>query len=70
MCLAGVLTPGAAYQVLLATSDGRMLERRDPYARATEYDSSFCYVDDAKAFKWEVPWISPPYEKYLIYEVN
>lgn len=38
-------------QVLLVCQDGRRLERRDPYAHQTDYDSAWCFVDDPIRFK-------------------
>lgn len=68
---AGQLGAGAAYRVLLEGEDGQALPpRRDPYARHTDYDSAWCYVDDAAAFAWRSPWQPPPFDEYLIYEAR
>eukprot|EP00198_Chlamydomonas_reinhardtii_P005063 XP_001694399.1 predicted protein [Chlamydomonas reinhardtii] len=49
----GSLSPqGGAYCFRLTTHDGHSFTRRDPYARATEYTSDWCYVDDPAAFQW------------------
>lgn len=57
--------------MLLTGEDGQSLPpRRDPYARHTEFDSAWCFVDDAAAFDWRHPWEPPPFDEYLIYEVQ
>ena len=43
--------PFPPLQVLVHTHDGRRLERRDPYAHSTDYDSEYCFLDDARAFE-------------------
>ena len=30
---------------------GYRLERRDPYAHSTDYESDWCFVDDPELFK-------------------
>ncbi|KAG2424144.1 hypothetical protein HYH02_015227 [Chlamydomonas schloesseri] len=49
----GALSPdGGAYCFRLTTHDGHSFTRRDPYARATEYTSDWCFVDNPAAFQW------------------
>ena len=33
-------------QVMIQAEDGRMLERRDPYARQADVEGAWCYADD------------------------
>ncbi|KAK9822655.1 hypothetical protein WJX81_004831 [Elliptochloris bilobata] len=67
----GQLVAGAAYRVLLEGEDGQTLPpRRDPYARHTDFDSAWCYVDNAAAFDWRHPWEPLPFDEYLIYEMH
>ena len=62
---------GTAYRVLLEGEDGQPLPpRRDPYARHTDFDSAWCYVDDPSAFKWRHPWQPLPFDEYVIYEAR
>lgn len=62
---------GTAYRVLLEGEDGQPLPpRRDPYARHTDFDSTWCYVDDPSAFEWRHPWQPPPFDEYVIYEAR
>ena len=57
--------------MLLTGEDGQSLPpRRDPYARHTDFDSAWCFVDDAAAFDWRHPWEPLPFDEYLIYEVQ
>jgi len=66
---AGALVQRTAYKVVITTHDGRRLERRDPYAHATDYDSEWCYVDDPASFNWS-PWTLRPFDEYMIYEMH
>ena len=43
-----------APQVMINMADGSYFERRDPYARSTDYDSSWCFVDDESGYEWKV----------------
>ena len=62
---------GTAYRVLLEGEDGQPLPpRRDPYARHTDFDSAWCYVDDPAAFEWRHPWQPLPFDEYVIYEAR
>jgi len=63
------LSKGDSYKVLVHTHDGQRLDRRDPYARSTDYDSSWCYVDDAKAFEWSEHELRP-FDEVIIYEMH
>ena len=65
---AGVLQKGTQYRVMLVGEEGQELERRDPYARQTDYDSAWCTVDDARGAP-SSHWRAPPFDEYLIYEV-
>jgi 1,4-alpha-glucan branching enzyme len=69
LCPAGVLHKGVQYRVMLVGEDGQQLERRDPYARQTDYDSAWCTVDDARGAP-PSDWQPPPFDEYLIYEVR
>ena len=64
---AGVLRKGTQYKVMLVGEEGQQLERRDPYARQTDYDSAWCTVDDASGAP-PSDWQPPPFDEYLIYE--
>lgn len=62
---------GAAYRVRLVSEDGRVLHRRDPYARRTDYFSAWAWMDDTAAFEWKnTDWVPRPFEEYLIYECH
>ena len=57
--------------MLLEGEDGQPLPpRRDPYARHTDFDSQWCYVDDPASFEWRHPWQPPPFDEYVIYEAR
>lgn len=44
--------------------------RRDPYARAADYDSKWCYVDDCGVnFQWS-DWSPRPFDETIIYEMH
>ena len=66
---AGVLQKGTQYRVMLVGEDGQQRERRDPYARQTDYDSAWCTVDDARGGP-PSNWQPPPFHEYLIYEAR
>ena len=72
----GVVKHGDAYSVLINTHDGHTFTRRDPYARAADYNSDWCFVDDPSAFAWSdrvangtYAWSPRPFDEYLIYEM-
>lgn len=70
---AGALRGGTAYQVLITAGDGSQLLRRDPYARHTDFDSSWCFVDDATQYNWSEAsdrWTPPDFDTYIIYEMH
>ena len=66
---AGVLQKGVMYKVMLTGEDGQQLERRDPYARQTDYETAWCIVDDARGMP-RSDWQPLPFDEYLIYEVR
>ena len=57
------------YKVMLTGEDGQQLERRDPYARQTDYETAWCSVDDASGMP-RGDWQPLPFDEYLIYEVR
>lgn len=68
---AGALPPGAAYQLVFGTHDGRALHRRDPWARQTDYDSNWCYAVDPAVYQWRYrSWTPPSHDRYIIYEMQ
>lgn len=67
---AGQLKHGTKYHVLLTTEDGRQLERRDPWAYQTDYDSSWCTVDDPAVYAWKTTWEPLTFDRYIIYEMH
>ena len=69
LLIAGVLQKGVIYKVMLTGEDGQELERRDPYARQTDYESAWCTVDDASGMP-KSEWQPLPFDEYLIYEVG
>jgi len=78
----GKLTTGSKYRFIVDSShndcyalEGALLERRDPYARETEFDSNWCMVPaPLQAFNWTAP--TPPTEalvpwnKLNLYELH
>jgi 1,4-alpha-glucan branching enzyme len=75
---AGAVVHGDRYRFVLET-DSRGTEggpvpllRRDPYARRTDFDSEWCYVQDHSHYKWATAdsWALPPFESYSIYELH
>ena len=66
---AGLLQKGVMYKVMLTGEDGQQLERRDPYARQTDYETAWCIVDDASSMP-KSDWQPLPFDEYLIYEVS
>lgn len=68
---AGVLKHGTCYRFVVSTRDGREVQRRDPYARWTDYDSYWCFVDDPAAYRWRTPaGDQRPFDEYMIYEMH
>lgn len=61
---------GAVYRVAVTAPDGRRLLRRDPYARSVDYDSEWCFVDNAVTYPWQHPPLRPPFQEYIIYEMH
>lgn len=67
----GVLAQDTPYQVLITSHDGRQLFRRDPYARAADFDSTWCFADDPTQYTWQSEgWEPPSFDKYIIYEMH
>ncbi|KAK3247578.1 hypothetical protein CYMTET_42926, partial [Cymbomonas tetramitiformis] len=65
---AGVLCEGTPYRFALNAE--ATIFRRDPYARASDYDSKWCYADDGGVeFQWE-DWQPRPFDENVIYEMH
>lgn len=68
---ASYLQHGTCYRFVVSTRDGREVQRRDPYARWTDYDSYWCFVDDPAAYRWRTPaGDQRPFDEYMIYEMH
>eukprot|EP00191_Tetraselmis_sp_GSL018_P007336 CAMPEP_0177609820 /NCGR_PEP_ID=MMETSP0419_2-20121207/19359_1 /TAXON_ID=582737 /ORGANISM="Tetraselmis sp., Strain GSL018" /LENGTH=641 /DNA_ID=CAMNT_0019104903 /DNA_START=286 /DNA_END=2211 /DNA_ORIENTATION=- len=66
---AGLLKKGTPYRLRL-NKDHAPIYRRDPYARATDYDSKWCYADDGgRGFEW-ADWQPRPFDENIIYEMH
>ena len=50
---AAALPVGAAYRVRIVGPEGQQLERRDPYARKTDYNSNWCFVTRPDDYAWK-----------------
>ena len=66
------ISPGDSYRIVLTTSDGRQVYRRDPYARGVEASDSFwCVcVEDSSKYKWKCDWKAPTWDQLIIYEMH
>ncbi|HYR07403.1 MAG TPA: alpha-amylase family glycosyl hydrolase [Longimicrobium sp.] len=61
---------GDTYRFVIRTPDGRVLERRDPYARDLTHSVGVCVVTDP-AFDWgESDYRSPEWDDLVIYELH
>lgn len=67
---ASFTSAAAVYRVAITAPDARRLLRRDPYARSVDYDSEWCFVDNAVDYPWQHPPLRPPFEEYIIYEMH
>lgn len=68
--IAGKLKHGNRYRVELDAFDQRLV-RRDPFARATDYDSDWCIVQDDTKYEWKTTeWKRPAFADYIIYELH
>lgn len=66
----GIVKHGDRYRVELDAYSTRLL-RRDPFAKATDYDTDWCYVQDEKNYEWKVKdWKRPEFADYIIYELH
>jgi hypothetical protein len=73
-----VLASGAPYRVAIEAHDGTLLLRRDPYARHTDYNSSWCFTDNPELFPWSDASpdaayqrsFPPAMDEYIIYELH
>mmetsp|Transcript_6640 Transcript_6640/g.16965 ORF Transcript_6640/g.16965 Transcript_6640/m.16965 type:complete len:708 (+) Transcript_6640:398-2521(+) len=64
----GVMQPGTPYR--LSMNKEAEIFRRDPYARAADYDSKWCYADDCdEGFEW-AKWSPRPFDETIIYEMH
>jgi len=65
---AGVLKNGTPYR--LSLNKECEIFRRDPYARASDYDSKWCYADNGGVdFEW-ADWAPIPFDENIIYEMH
>ena len=78
-CAKDLLISGTPYRVVIGKEDGTLLYRRDPYARHTDYNSTWCFADNPKLFTWSdcgeeaevYPRSYPPvFDEYVIYELH
>ncbi|HEX2211351.1 MAG TPA: alpha-amylase family glycosyl hydrolase [Longimicrobium sp.] len=62
---------GDTYKFVIRTEDGRVLEKRDPYARDVTHSVGWCLVTDP-SFDWgeDTGYRSPDRDDLLIYEVH
>ena len=69
------VSPGDRYRILLESTwndcyeaEGSELVRRDPYARETDFDSSWCILTSPH-FSWS-GFIAPAYNELVLYEMH
>ncbi len=66
----GHVKHGDRYRVEMDAYDKR-ITRRDPFARATDYESDWCTAQDDANYKWTVTdWKRPEFLSYIIYELH
>lgn len=66
----GMLKHGDRYRVEMDSFDKR-LTRRDPFARASDFDSDWCVVQNDSDYEWKaISWKKPEFADYVIYELH
>lgn len=66
----GHVKHGDRYRVEMDAFDKR-ITRRDPFARATDYDTDWCVAQDDEKYEWNVTdWKRPEFLTYIIYELH
>ena len=66
----GAVEHGTSYRLVVSTPDGRRLPRRDPYARAADYETKWCHADHPGYLWTNHDWTPRPFDEIQIYELH